>query len=175
MQSLVPADKLLQAIESLPAWPRDRTEMRTSLSWVNWRSSKGAQIKLSWRGCSSFLVFIDVLDSEGYGNRYRAREALLEAAFKQFADEGAKPRLEHGHGWTAYRWDFTAKRFVTPQDITAIAEKMGIHVGALYVQECISGRHAFDILGIPLVPGENGKEFVGGEWISYSTPLGKCL
>jgi hypothetical protein len=30
-------------------------------------------------------------------------------------------------------------------------------------------------MGIPLVPGEMGKEWIGEEFVSYSCPMGMCL
>ena len=60
-------------------------------------------------------------------------------------------------------------------EVADIAESLGYEFSVLYVQECIGARPAFETLGIPLVPGEMGKEWIGGEFVPYSCPMGACL
>lgn len=59
--------------------------------------------------------------------------------------------------------------------LPGIADAKGYAYTVLYVQACAGVRPVFATLGIPLLPGEMGKEWVGGEFISYACPAGQNL
>lgn len=169
-KGLVDTEKLVNAITTLKTYGHKNG---TYLNWVNWRS--GAQVKMTWNGISSFSVYFDMRTNDLYTSVHSARDALLEKAFKTFMPEGAKPRIEYGHGWTKARHEFWSNDFISANQIAELANELGLCFTVIYVQECIDARPAFDILGIPLVPGEMGKEWIDGEYHPYSCPTGKCL
>lgn len=146
----------------------------TQISWVNWR--EGAQIKIGWNRTFSLFVYIDIRESGSYGSVYAARNALLERAFKHYMPEGSEPQVRDRYTrYASLDYQFTQPGFISPNEIVSIAEEMGIGFSVLYIQECVSARSAFNLLGIPLDPGEMGKEWINGEYLPYSCPIGKCL
>ncbi|MEX6780386.1 hypothetical protein [Pseudomonas aeruginosa] len=161
---MVPVELLKTAVEQLPKW---NVSAVTRLTSVNWR--QGYQIKMHWYDGAAFICYLD------FKRDYNAREAVLKRAFEQFADDGAKPRTIDGHGWTKLDYEFRSGSFISVNEIAQIAQSMGYDFTVLYVQESISSRPIFSVMGIPLVPGEMGKEWVDGEFVPYSCPMGQNL
>lgn len=161
---MIDPTKLREAIEQLPVW---RNGHGTSITWVNWRN--GYQIKMGWNDSASFHCYID------FGKDYAARESILAAAFACFSDAGDKPTVEHGHGWSKLDHSFHTKQFISVNEVAELAQAKGITFSIIYCQSCIGSRPIFETMGIPLVPGEMGKEWINGEFIPYSCPSGKCL
>ncbi|NMZ66910.1 hypothetical protein HBN99_21555 [Pseudomonas oryzihabitans] len=151
---MVPVEQLKAAVEQLPKWS---PQITSRISWVNWR--QGFQIKAHWYGNCSLLCYLDFKDSV-------ARDDTLATAFKRFAAPGARPRVIHGHGWSCLDYSFPSDHFVSINELAEIVDAKGYAYTVLYVQECVGARPLFEILGIPLVPGEMGKEWVGGKFIS---------
>ena len=151
---MVPVEQLKAAVEQLPKWS---PQITSRISWVNWR--QGFQIKAHWYGNCSLLCYLDFKDSV-------ARDDTLATAFKRFAAPGARPRVIHGHGWSCLDYSFPSDHFVSINELAEIVDAQGYAYTVLYVQECVGARPLFEILGIPLVPGEMGKEWVGGKFIS---------
>lgn len=161
---MVPVELLRSAIEQLPKWS---PKVTTAVTWVNWR--QGFQIKMSWFGSSSFVCYLDFKKNKG------ARAAVLKTVFDKFAVTGQKPGVIDGHGWTAMDFSLHSSAFISVNDVAAMATEMGYDFSILYVQEDISSRSIFTLMGIPLVPGEMGKEWINGQFLSYSRPVGMCL
>lgn len=161
---MVPIDLLKSAIEQLPKW---NPESVTRLTWVNWR--KGYQIKIHWYGDASFICYLDFKQDR------LARDAVLKRAFEVHAGAGMKPLLIRGHGWTELDYEFQSDTFISVNEIAEIAQDMGYDFTVLYVQECIGSRPVFQLMGIPLVPGEMGKEWISGAFVPYSCPSGQNL
>ncbi len=161
---MVPIELLKRAIDQLPKWNPNTT---SRLTWVNWR--QGFQIKMSWYGQASLVCFLD------FKKNVQARDAVLKQIFSKHADPGKKPVTIAGHGWTALDHSLRSNEFISVNEVAEIAESMGFEFTVLYVQECSAARPAFDTMGIPLVPGEMGKEWVEGTFVPYSCPSGQCL
>lgn len=104
-----------------------------------------------------------------------ARDDTLATAFKRFAAPDARPRKIDGHGCSCLDYSFQSDQFVSINELAEIADAKGYAYTVLYVQECVRARPVFATLGIPLVPGEMGKEWVGGQFISYACPSGQNL
>ncbi len=161
---MVTADLLRSAIDQLEKWsPR----VVSTLTWVNWR--RGYQVKISWHGNATFACYLD------FGKNCQARDAVLKCAFEAFAVAGDKPRVIDGHGWKAMDYSLQSNSFISSNDVAAMAKEMGLECSILYVQECVASRPIFITLGIPLVPGEMGKEWVNGEFVPYARPIGQNL
>lgn len=161
--------KALYELKERTTWLRDRSD-RTEFSWVNWRTAYGCQIAVSWCGLAAcFRVYFDFPEKEHIN-----RDAALAELFAKFAPEGLKPREVWGHGWTSWNHDFVAEGVVSIHQIYQIAKKHGC-TSIIYNQESISARWVFDSLGIPLVPGESGKEWIKGKFHPYATEAGKCI
>lgn len=161
---MVPIEHLKTAIDQLDKW---NPKVATSTTWVNWR--QGFQIKMLWFGCASFACYLD------FKKNMAARDAVLKCVFEKHAVAGQKPSKIDGHGWTAYDYSLHSSEFISVNEVADIAVAMGFVFSVIYVQECISARPAFDTLGIPLVPGEMGKEWLDGAFVPYSCPSGACL
>ncbi|HDS1721653.1 hypothetical protein NPS53_09085 [Pseudomonas putida] len=161
---MVPIDNLKAAIDQLDKWS---PKVATSTSWVNWR--QGFQIKMVWYGCASFACYLD------FKKDAAARNAVLKRVFEAHAVAGQKPSKIDGHGWSAYDYSLRCSEFISVNEVAEIAESLGYEFSVLYVQECIGARPAFETLGIPLVPGETGKEWIDGAFVPYSCPMGACL
>ena len=161
---MVPVDVLRSAIDTLESW---NDQPLSSVGWVNWR--KGYQVKLLWKGNPTFICYLD------FGSSMAARDTVLKHAFDRYAPAGMKPRKEVGHGWTRLDHSMRIDAFISVQDLAAIADELGFVYTILYVQNTSDARPLFDALGIPLVPGESGKEWTGSEFISYATPAGQNL
>lgn len=161
---MVTLESLRSAIEQLPRWSPDVT---TRITWVNWRN--GFQVKVAWYGNASFICYLD------FGKDSSAREGLLKRVFDKYSTAGEKPSVIEGHGWSRLDYSLKSKDFISVNELAKIAEEMGAHFTVLYVQECVSSRPLFDLMDIPLVPGEMGKEWVSGSFIPYSCPSGQCL
>ena len=160
---MVPVEQLKAAVEQLPKWS---PQITSQVGWVNWR--RGFQIKALWYGNCSLLCYLDFKDRV-------ARDDTLATAFRRFAAPGARPRKSDGHGWSCLDYSFQSDQFVSINELAEIADAKGYAYTVLYVQECVGARPVFATLGIPLVPGEMGKEWVGGEFISYACPAGQNL
>jgi hypothetical protein len=161
---MVPVDVLRSAIDQLEAWHAPRL---STIGWVNWR--KGYQVKLLWKSNPTFICYLD------FGTNSAAREAVMKRAFERFAPAGTKPKKEIGHGWTRLDYSLRTDDFVSVQDLAEIADELGFQYTILYVQNTSGARPLFETLGIPLVPGESGKEWTGSEFIGYTTPRGQNL
>jgi hypothetical protein len=160
---MITAETLRTAIDQLDKWS---PEIATSLSWVNWR--KGFQIKMTWFGGAAFACYLD------FGKNAAARDAVLKRVFSGVAP-GEEPKVIDGHGWSCLDYSVGSKSFISVNEVAAVASSMGFEFKVLYVQESISARPVFHTMGIPLIPGETGKEWVNGEFISYSCPPDQCL
>lgn len=161
---MVPSELLRKAIDQLDKW---NPAVATNVSWVNWR--KGYQVKMNWYDGAGLACFLD------FGTNSAARDAVLQAVFKRFSPEGCKPKIIDGHGWRAHDYSVRSKEFICLNDVVEIATAAGFQFTVLYVQECVSARPAFETMGIPLVPGEMGKEWVGGAFVPYSCPIDQNL
>lgn len=161
---MVPVELLQSAIDQLDKWS---PKVVTSTSWVNWR--QGFQIKLRWYGCASFACYLD------FKKNVSARDAVLKRVFELHAQVGQKPRKVDGHGWMAYDYELRSSEFISVNEVAEIAASLGYEFSVIYVQESISARPAFGTMGIPLVPGEMGKEWIGSAFVPYSCPMGACL
>lgn len=160
---MVTAEALRAAIDQLDKWSAD---ISTSLSWVNWRN--GYQIKMTWYGGAAFACYLD------FGKNRTARDAVLQRVFEGAAP-GQEPQIIDGHGWSCLDYSANSKNFISVNEVAAVASAMDAEFSVLYVQESISARLVFNTMGIPLVPGEMGKEWINGEFVPYSCPLGQCL
>lgn len=160
---MVPVEQLKAAVEQLPKWS---PQIASRVGWVNWR--KGFQVKAHWYGNCALRCYLDFNDPF-------ARDDILATAFKRFAAPHARLRVIDGHGWSCPDYSFQSDHFVSINELAEIADAKGYAYTVLYVQECIGARPVFETLGIPLVPDEMGKEWVGGEFISYSCPSGQNL
>lgn len=161
---MVPVELLKSAIEELDKWS---PKVVTRTSWVNWR--QGFQVKMRWYGSATFACYLD------FHKNVAGRDAVLKRVFELHSVTGQKPRKIDGHGWTAYDYELSCGEFISVNEVAEIASSMGYEFSIIYVQESISARPAFDTMGIPLVPGEMGKEWVGGAFVPYSCPMGACL
>lgn len=164
LPNLVPAELLKSAIDQLSKWDLTAT---TRLSWVNWR--QGYQIKMAWYGGSALNCYLD------FKANMTARDAVLRRLFKLHAAPGKKPTVINGHGWTTLCHEFSTVEFLSVNEVAAVAKSLGHEFTILYVQTCVSARPTFDQLGIPLVPGEMGKEWINGAFVSYACPAGMNL
>lgn len=160
---MVPAELLRNALDQLTQW---QPQIGAKITWVNWR--QGFQVKVSWYGNSSFVCFLD------FGKDHVARDSVLKGVFEKFAPAGQKAKIEHGHGWSARDYSLESQQYISLNDVVDVANGLHCTFSVLYTQEG-SGRPLFDIMGIPLVPGESGKEWINGELVSYSCPTGKNL
>jgi len=161
---MVPFELLKAAVEQLPKWNPTAV---TRLTSVNWR--QGYQIKISWYGGASFNCYLD------FKRDHLARESVLKRAFGLYAEAGVKPRKVEGHGWSMLDYEFGSDTFISVNEIADLAQSMGFEFTVLYVQSCVSSRPVFSVMGIPLVPGEMGKEWIDGEFVPYSCPAGQNL
>lgn len=161
---MVPIENLKAAIDQLDKWS---PKIATSTSWVNWR--QGFQIKMIWFGSATFACYLD------FKKNMAARDAVLKRVFERHAVAGQKPSKIDGHGWSAYDYSLRCSEFFSVNEVAEIAESMGYDFSVLYVQESISARPAFETMGIPLIPGEMGKEWDGGAFVPYSCLSGDCL
>lgn len=165
-RKLIPAIHALQKSCTYIKDPKDTTHF----TWVNWRTAYGGQVAVSWGNTgSSFRVYFD------FPEHHRpARDDALRVLFSKYAPKHLKAGLIEGHGWTKEEHTFTADRIVGIWEIYQVVKRYGC-TSIIYVQESVSARWVFDKLGIPLVPGESGKEWVKGKFIPYATPQGKCI
>lgn len=163
LNAMINSGRLLKAIGEMKVYNKTGTSVR----WVNWRESE-YQIKVTWNGNCSLHCYLNFFSAA-------ERDAVHEEAFNVHAMAGEKPYLEKGHGRVKLRHDFFTTKVVTVNQLAAIADEMGIQYTVIYKQECIEARPLFQTLGIPLVPGEMGKELINGVMKSYSCDVFKCL
>lgn len=161
---MVPVVAFKQAIDQLPIW---RNNIGTRVTWVNWRN--GNQIKMGWSDNASFHCYID------FGKDGAARMSTMKAAFERFSEAGDKPSVKQGHGWSELDYSFHTKQFVSINEVVELAQGLGLPFTVIYCQSCIDSRPIFETMGIPLVPGEMGKEWIDGEFIPYACPTGRNL
>lgn len=162
-QDLVPDAKLFQALAHLPSYRWIGTEM----SWANWRNSW--QIIVSWNDGQALRCYVCF-------NTRAERDSTLQAAAHKWAQLATKVDL----GGMQHPDDPPVCRIRLPavsniHELVDLAHQQGSSVSVIYKQECISARAAFDMMGIPLVPGECGKELTAQGYISYHAPAGQCL
>ena len=160
---MVPVDLLKSAIDQLDKWS---PETATRVTWVNWR--QGSQIKMSWFGSASFACYLDF-------KNWDHRDIVLKKIFEAHAEPGKKPRKVDGHGWTSLDYSLNCGEFISVNEVATLTESLGYEFTVLYVQECISARPIFTAMGIPLVPGEMGKEWMNNAFVPYACPIGQCL
>ena len=161
---MVPENLFRAAVDQLPQW---RNSKLSHVGWVNWRD--GYQIQMKWKGYETFSCYLD------FGRNKSARAAVITRLFELHAPAGQKPSVIDGHGWQALDHTFFTNEFLSVNAVAALATEMGFEFTVLYVQESISSRPIFDTMGIPLVPGETGKEWTGSELISYAKPMNRYL
>jgi hypothetical protein len=161
---MIDAELLHSSLDLLKKWAPTRA---TSLYWVNWR--EGFQIKMKWYGIESLACYLD------FGKNSGAREAVMKRTFDIYAAPGEKPSIIDGHGWTRPDYSLHSGEFISVNTVADLAQEMGYTFTVLYVQECIDGREVFTKMGIPLNPGESGKEWIDGKFVPYSKPSGKNL
>lgn len=163
IESLVSADVLQGAVNKLKMYGKWKL---SRVSYVNWRN--GYQIKVSWKDSGALECFLD------FGKNHAGRNRVLRAAHSFYAPKDYEPVL----GYTPSeedRFGFESNAFISVNDIAALALGMGEPFTVLYVQSSISARPLFADMGIGLVPGEMGKEWIDGEFVGYSCETGKCL
>ena len=161
---MVPAELLQQAVDQLPKWNPNTV---TRATWVNWRD--GFQIKINWYDGAALVCYLD------FKKDVLARDAVLKRVFEAHAATGQKPKTINGHGWSALDYTFSTGQFISANEVAELVNEMGFECSVIYVQESVSARPVFAFMGIPLMAGEMGKEWVGGEFIPYSRAIGKCL
>tara|TARA_R110002094_G_scaffold165050_1_gene148970 strand:+ start:128 stop:652 length:525 start_codon:yes stop_codon:yes gene_type:complete len=163
LSSLVPVNLLKEALDLLPTYGKAGTD----LGCVNWRDA--FQITVQWNNNSCLECYVEF-------QRSSDRNAILKAAFDRFAPGGTKPMLRDTYTiWERPEYVFHAPELISVNDIVAICIERGVEVTVLYVQESPKARPVFDVMGIPLVPGEMGKEWINGEFHPYSRHKDKCL
>lgn len=161
---MVPVEKLKAAIDQLNKWDINTV---SSVSWVNWRG--GYQIKMGWYRGAALNCYLDFKADR------TARDAVLKDVFNKFAVAGQKPKRIDGHGWSCMDYSLDSTSFISVNEVADIAQSMGYEFTVIYVQECVTARPVFGTMGIPLVPGESGKEWAGDAFLSYCCPLGQNL
>lgn len=162
-KGMVSPDILTSVLQALEPYGKPGTSVR----WVNWRKDQ-FQIKVEWNNrhaLACYLNFFSLTD----------RDKVHAKLFRLYADSDAKPSVEIGHGWEKQRHDFRTSNLLTVNELAGIADEMGAKYTIIYAQEDISARPLFDAMGIPLVPGEMGKELIDGVMVPYSRQRGKCL
>lgn len=163
IESLVHADVLQGAVNKLKGYGQYKI---SRVSCVNWRG--GYQIKVSWKGGVGLECYLD------FGKNHAGRSRVLRAAHSFHAPKDYKPVL----GYVPLdedRFAFESNAFISINDIATLALDMGEPFTVLYVQSSISARPLFADMGIGLVPGEMGKEWIDGEFVGYRCETGKCL
>lgn len=160
---MVPAESLEKAVNLLNKYSKKATR----ITFVNWRGSY--QVKMGWYGGAALECFLDFQGDKA------ARDAVLKAVFEKHAAPGGEPATIDGHGWSFSDYTLIAEPFISLNEVAGIAEQMGFQFSVLYVQEDISARPVFEVMGIPLVPGEMGKEWKGGQFHSYTRSVDACL
>lgn len=139
----------------------------TSVNWVNWRQNQ-FQIKVSWNNNGSLSCYLNFFSAAD-------RDHVHAELFERYAKPGTTPYRQEGHGWTKLRHDFGTDDVITINELAQVADEAFIRYTVIYAQEDISVRPLFDLMGIPLVPGEMGKELIDGVMTPYSREVGKCL
>lgn len=152
---MIPDSTLRAAIDKLPKY---KNSANTYVSWIGLGQS--CLIKISWFSRESALCcYID------FKNNQNERDAVLKAAFLKFAKGSSEAFHDTKVGVT---YSFSSNEVLTPNDIIELAKTKDIGFTLIYAQEDISARPLFEDLGIPLIPGETGKEWVKGDYLSYS-------
>lgn len=163
VDTLVPESLLIAATEQLSRYAKNYV---TYVSWVNWR--QGFQIVMSWHGNPSLRCYVCF-------ETHSDRQAVFKQVFEEFAAAGQKPKTIDGHGWSAPDYTLYSGDFISVNAVARAAAAQGVNFTVIYNQESVSARPLFGVMGIPLVPGEMGKEWVNGEFIPYSCPTGMNL
>lgn len=163
VKGLVDSQLFCAALDELKCYGKKGT----SVDWVNWRKGQ-YQIKVCWNGNCGLACYLNFFSSAD-------RDAVHAELFKRYADPGTKPYLEEGHGWTKLRHSFFTQSLLSINELAEVAHEMGRKFTIIYVQECVEFRYLFTIMGIPLVPGEMGKEWIDGIMHPYSCETGKNL
>ncbi|HDS0960469.1 TPA: hypothetical protein QDZ28_004222 [Pseudomonas putida] len=164
LPNLVPAELLKAATDQLNKWNPNAV---TRLSWVNWR--QGYQIKMGWYDGAALNCYLD------FKKNSAGRDAVLKHLFNLHAGPGKKPSVINGHGWSKLCHEFSTGEFLSVNEVAEVAKSLGCEFTVIYVQTCVSARPVFEVMGIPLVPGEMGKEWIDGEFVPYSCPSGMNL
>lgn len=161
--NMVPKKVFNRIIQSIEPW----NGVNTEINWVNWRKDQ-YQIKTQWSGRETLVCYLNFFSQS-------ERDAVHAEIFKRYSRKDQKPYLQQGHGWSKYRHDLVCKRLITINELSAVANEMGIKHTVIYVQENISARPLFDEMGISLIPGEMGKELIDGVMHPYSRDVNRCL
>lgn len=167
LKEIVPEPMFTEALNHLCDARKYVCNKETSVTWVNWRE-KEFQIKVSWHGSLGLMCYLNFFSIS-------ERDCALKALFNVYAKSGEKPFIEQGHGWTKARYGFVSNDTLTINALANKVAELGYHFTIIYNQEYISARSAFDVMGIPLVPGERGKELIDGIMKPYYARPGKNL
>lgn len=171
-QPLIPAKLIETAIQN------DKNahskEMSTFLSWVNWRENS-AQIKMTWRDSISLTVYFD-FKADSKSQSVANRQAVLKKLFEMHS---TKKTPGFGNATNGPSYDFHTQKFISPNDVAAVADEMGVEYSVIYVEgfsfSTFESSNFMAEFGMPLTRGETGKEWIKGEYHSYRPCSGKNL
>lgn len=163
---MISHELLKQATDiAIPSWCKKKS---TRVVWVNWREDS-VQIKFTWNDVSDFAVYLD-FKAKCLGASDRNRDAVMKKLFEMHAPMGQKPFKDR---WGFMRYDFITTEFVSPNQAAKIADELGYEYTVIYATQ--GNREFMSKIGISIVPGETGKEWISGVFHSYKPLPGKNL
>lgn len=151
----------------IPSWCKSPS---TSVHWVDWRA-ESVQIKFEWNDTESLCVYVN-FPAETKAQSQSNRNRVLKALFERHAPVGKKPYQDN---WGHYRYEFSTPQFITPNDAVALANELGIACTVIYTSLTME-RVQFDSimqnLGLDVIIGETGKEWMDGAYHAYRPRTG---
>lgn len=165
MKSLVAPD-LLEAIQNknIPSWCKAPL---TSVHYVNWRK-ESVQIKFGFNDSEALEVYVD-FKAPTLSQSIQNRDRVLKTLFSRHSPK-EKP-FEDRFGYID--WSFIKRGFVSPNEAVEIAQSLGLEVSVIY--KSTSKREMLADIGLPIVAGETGKEWIDGNYQSYRPRSGMNL
>jgi hypothetical protein len=162
---MINADILEKAIkENVPYWCK---KQYSRLTWVDWRQDS-VQIKMNWNEISSFEVYIDFKAENKTVSRHN-RDHILQVLFNHYCPDKKPSR----NRWEELEYTFMTDSFVSPNKVAEVADNLGYEYTIIYKTD--GSRDFMEKIGLPIVPGETGKEWINGVYNSYSPRGGKNL
>lgn len=160
-------DDVLQKMteNNVPSWCKKKI---TRVGWVNWRK-ESVQIQFVYNDACDFAIYVD-FKAKTFQESANNRDSVLEELFKRFAPAGAKPYV---CGWGYERHSFIAEGFVSVMRAVELAEALGFPYTVIYTTN--GSRERMAQIGLPIVAGETGKEWIDGFCHSYKPEFGKNL
>ncbi|TNC80796.1 MAG: hypothetical protein C9356_11780 [Oleiphilus sp.] len=166
VQMLIDPKILEQAVNTnVPSWCKRK---HSRIVWVNWRKNT-TQIKLSWNDSEAFEVYVD-FKADTKAQSGRNRDEVLKKLFKLFAPPGKEPFRDR---WGHLNYHFCTARFITPNHVGEIADALGYEYTVIY--RVYGDQDYMKAIGLPIVAGETGKEWIKGKYHSYAPERGKNL